>query len=151
MTAREGKRVSGDLAPADYETLAAWRFSLRRFLAFSDEAASSVGLTQQQYLAMLVIKASREPVTIGLLAEQLLVKHHSAVGLVNRLVQQELVRRVPHTSDRRKVALSITARGARTFAKLAGLQRAELRRVGPDLARIMEYFSRASDGAAHAS
>ena len=88
MTAREGKRVSGDLAPADYETLAAWRFSLRRFLAFSDEAASSVGLTQQQYLAMLVIKASREPVTIGLLAEQLLVKHHSAVGLVNRLVQQ---------------------------------------------------------------
>ena len=151
MTAREGRRASGDLAPADYETLAAWRFSLRRFLAFSDEAASSVGLTQQQYLAMLVIKASREPVTIGLLAEQLLVKHHSAVGLVNRLVQQELVRRVPHTSDRRKVALSITARGARTFAKLAGLQRAELRRVGPDLARIMEYFSRASDGAAHAS
>ena len=61
------------------------------------------------------------------------------------------MRRVPHTSDRRKLALSITARGARTFAKLAGLQRAELRRVGPDLARIMEYFSRASDGAAHAS
>ncbi|HUL94654.1 MAG TPA: MarR family transcriptional regulator [Usitatibacter sp.] len=146
MASRRTKRPAGELGPADYETLAAWRFALRRFLAFSDDAAETVGLTQQQYLAMLIIKASREPVTIGLLAEQLLVKHHSAVGLVDRLVQLGLVRRDASKLDRRKVAIRFTARGARVFARLAAMQRGELRRIGPDLARFMDFFSRASDG-----
>jgi len=150
MAARKAKQAS-ELVAADYETLAAWRYSLRRFLVFSDMAAASVGLTQQQYLAMLVIKASRVPVTVGLLAEQLMVKHHSAVGLVDRLVEQGLVRRTQSKTDRRKVAITFTARGARAFAKLAAVQRRELRRIGPDLARFMEFFSRASGGRARPS
>ena len=145
MAGRRAKQAP-ELGAADYETLAAWRYSLRRFLAFSDDAAASVGLTQQQYLALLVIKASRVPVTVGLLAEQLMVKHHSAVGLVDRLVEQGLVRRTQSKEDRRKVAITFTARGERAFAKLAAVQRGELRRIGPDLARFMEFFSRASGG-----
>src|SRR6476659_1509253 len=79
----------------EYETLAAFRYQLRQFLRFSEEAAKSVGLTPQQNQALLTIKGfpARDYVTIGELAEWLQIKHHSAVGLVNRLVAQDLVTR----------------------------------------------------------
>jgi len=131
-----------NLGPAEYRTLAAFRYTLRRFLAFSDAAASAVGLTQQQYQALLVMKARRGILSISELASQLLVKHHSAVGLVDRLEQQGLVRREPSLSDRRKVGIRLTAHGARVFAKLAASHRAELRRIGPSWGRFIKMLSR---------
>ena len=89
------KQRPANLGPAEYRTLAAFRYTLRRFLSFSDVAASAVGLTQQQYQALLVMKARSGMLSITELASQLLVKHHSAVGLVDRLEQQGLVRREP--------------------------------------------------------
>lgn len=134
---RRGK----ELSPAEYETIAAFRQMLRHFLSATDRNAEAVGLTQQQYLAMLVLKAEPGVVTIRDLAERMLVKHHSAVGLVDRLVRQKLVRRARIEGDRRQVALRLTAHGTRVFLKLANTQREELRRIGPDLGRFMAFLA----------
>jgi DNA-binding MarR family transcriptional regulator len=86
------------LSKADYEGLAAFRKALRRFLAVSEAGARAVGLTPQQHQALLSIKAGfpgRDEVSIGDLADHLLLRNHSAVGLVGRLVKAGLVQREP--------------------------------------------------------
>lgn len=140
MAARKSARAI-ELTAAEYETIAAFRYMLRRFLAVTDGNAAAAGLTQQQYQALLVIRAEPRIVTIRDLAERLLVKHHSAVGLADRLVRLKLIRRERVAGDRRRVALSLTPHGQRVFSKLANVQREELRRVGPDLGRFMAFFA----------
>jgi DNA-binding MarR family transcriptional regulator len=120
---------------AELEALAAFRYTLRQFLAFSDEAARAVGLTPQQHQALLSIQGfpSRNQVTISELAERLQIRHHSAVGLVNRLVALQLLRRVAGQTDRRQVFVRLTPAGARVLDRLSEAHRAELRRLGPQL------------------
>ncbi|HZQ75190.1 MAG TPA: MarR family transcriptional regulator [Burkholderiales bacterium] len=126
------------LATRDYAQLAAFRHSLRGFLRFSEGAAAQAGLTGQHYQAMLVLRACPEDrrVTINDLAQQLLIKHNSAVGLVDRLVEEHLVVRQPSTADRRKVELRLTERGRHLLARLAAAHRQELRRIGPIMKRF---------------
>src|SRR5665213_4384445 len=92
---RRPGRLQMPLSHSEYETLAAFRFRLRRFLNFSEQAAAAVGLTQQQYQALLAVRAHEgpEPLTISELAERMQIRHHSAVGMVDRLEQQAMVRR----------------------------------------------------------
>ena len=132
------------LTTRDYARLAAFRHALRKFLRFSEEAAAGAGLTMQHYHAMLVVRACREDeqVTINDLAQQLLIKHNSAVELVDRLVREDLVSREPSTADRRKVRVQMTQRGRQVLAKLAGTHRRELQRVGPILKRFFADLSR---------
>ena len=131
------------LGTGDYARLAAFRHALRRFLRFSEDAAGAVGLAGQHYQAMLVVRAcpSERRVTINDLAQQLLIKHNSAVGLVDRLVKLDLIAREPSPTDRRKVELRLTARGRNVLAKLAATHRAELRRIGPELERFFAGLS----------
>jgi len=119
----------------EYEMLASFRHTLRLFLSFSEEAARLVGLTPQQHQALLAIKGFRGQgqVTIGELAEALQIKHHSAVGLVDRLVEQGLATRAPAVEDRRQVRVTLSARGLDLLAELTSTHRRELRRVGPEL------------------
>ena len=139
---RAEKRFS--LTTADYARLAAFRHALRGFLRFSEDAAARAGLTTQHYHAMLVLRGwpENKRVTINDLAQQLLIKHNSAVGLVNRLVQGKLVAREASSSDRRKVELRLTIRGRQVLAQLAAVHRGELRRIGPFLARFFSEMSR---------
>ncbi len=134
------------LSRSEYEMLAAFRYKLRQFLSFSEKAAEGVGLTQQQYQALLAVRAHRGPelLTITDLAAQLLVKHHSAVGMVNRLEELGMVRRQPSPEDRRKVGIRLSRTGGRVFDRLASIHRGELQRIGPDLGRFIEYFARAA-------
>jgi DNA-binding MarR family transcriptional regulator len=127
------------LATRDYAQLASFRHALRGFLRFSEAAAAQEGLTSQHYQAMLILRGwpEGEPVSINDLAHQLLIKHNSAVGLVDRLADEGLVVREPSTVDRRKVELHLTPRGRQVLAKLAAMHRGELRRIGP----IMKRFS----------
>ena len=131
------------LAPSDSARLAAFRQALREFLRFSEEAAAAAGLTAQQYQAMLILRASPERITINTLARQLLVKHNSAVGLVDRLVQAGLILREASTADRRKVELRLSAKGRQVLAKLAGMHRRELQRIGPMLAQLVAEATQA--------
>ena len=138
------KKGTGRVTKAEYEALAAFRYSLRQFLHFSEEAAASAGLTPRQYQALLAIKGfpGRETATIGELAEQLQIAHHSAVGLVDRLGLHKLVLREPSTDDRRQVYVSLTARGIEVLDKLASAHKEELRRLGPRLNSIVNELNR---------
>ena len=128
----------------DYARLAAFRQGLREFLRFSEDAAERAGLSAQHYQAMLILRASPEdaPVSINDLAGHLLIKHNSAVGLVDRLVGEGLIVRAPSRADRRKVELRLSARGRQVLAKLAGMHRRELERIGPVLGRLIAEATR---------
>jgi DNA-binding MarR family transcriptional regulator len=132
------------LSTPDYARLAAFRHALREFLRFSEDAAASVGLTSQHYQAMLVLRAAEEgaPVAISELAQHLLIKHNSAVGLVDRLVRDGFVKRESSKGDRRKVELRLSARGRAVLARLAAMHRAELNRMGPELRRVIAQAGR---------
>jgi len=128
------------VARNDYVALASFRHALRGFLHFSAGAAQEAGLSPQQHQALLAIKgrAEGEALTVGLLAEQLFLKHHSAVGLVDRLVKKRLLKRSPSPEDKRKVLVSLTAQGEALIDRLSATHRAELRRIGPELRRWLE-------------
>jgi DNA-binding MarR family transcriptional regulator len=98
------------LTAADYQALGAFRHALRKFLAFSEAGARALDLTPQQHQALLAIRAHTgvEAMTVGELAETLLIKNHSAVGLVARLVERGLVVRRTSAEDRRRVLLDLT-------------------------------------------
>ena len=131
------------IAKRHYELLALLRYKLRGFLQFSGEAAAAVGLTPQQHQALLAIKGfpGRDRVSVGDLAERLHLKHHSAVGLVDRLAARQLVKRTPAKDDRRRVEISLTARGEALLGKLSAAHLAELRQQGPELRRLLELIS----------
>lgn len=123
----------------DYETLAAFRYQLRKFFNFSERAAESHGLASQQYLALLSIEGfpGRDFVTVGELADRLQIVHHSAVGLVNRLQNKGWVKRVPDEGDRRKILVKLTRSGLIKLEKLAAIHHQELQTVGPLLVGLL--------------
>jgi DNA-binding MarR family transcriptional regulator len=131
----------------DYETLAEFRYALRCYLRFSENEAESVGLTLQQHQALLFIIGypGREQVTIGELAERLQVRHHSAVGLVDRLEEQGLVKRIPNAEDRRQVFIGLTEKGFAVLESLANTHREELRSMGPQLCNLLEQITKLAD------
>jgi DNA-binding MarR family transcriptional regulator len=128
------------LTDAEYKSLAGFRFALRRFFAFSEDVAVSVGLTPQQYQAMLAIRAhgSTDPMSVGDLAGQLFIRHHSAVGLVDRLEARGLAIRQENQRDRRVVCLVLTQRGEGLLRSLAATHRAELLRMRSEVIGILE-------------
>jgi DNA-binding MarR family transcriptional regulator len=147
MRLRKAEEKLG-LTTRDYAELAAFRRALRQFLHFSEAAAADAGLTTRHYQAMLVLRAAPEDqhVSINDLAQELLIKHNSAVELVDRLVRERLVLRNLSATDRRKVELHLTGRGRQVLAKLAATHRAELERIGPGLRRFFsELTQRAHD------
>jgi len=130
------------LTKTDFELLAAFRFALRQFLQFSESAATQAGVTAKQYQALLAIKGfpDRDHVTISELAKQLQVRHHSAVGLADRLVARKLVARQTSAADRRQVYLRLTVRGERVLGSLAAAHREQLHRIGSQLTRLVKWL-----------
>ena len=139
---RGARAKAGAATPtaADYRALAGFRHALRKFLAFSEEAAREVGLTPQQHQALLAIIGSPEPdaVTVGGLAERLLLKHHSAVELVDRLVELDLLKRSKDPADRRRVILKLTGKARGLLVSLSATHLQELRRIRPVLATLLD-------------
>ena len=124
---------------AEYETLAELRYSLRQFLHFSEEAAQRAGVTPQQHQALLAIKGFRGGgITIGELAERLQVRHHSAVGLVDRLVLKKFVARQHLAKDRRQVTLELTELGDQMLENLSAAHKEQLHRIGPQIESLLK-------------
>ncbi|MGO8700787.1 MAG: MarR family transcriptional regulator [Limisphaerales bacterium] len=132
------------LTKSDYETLAAFRYALRRFIHFSEGAANAAAITPQQHQALLAIKGfpARDKITVGELAERLQLRHHSAVGLADRLMVEKLVTRLPSAEDRRQVLLQLTRRGEEVLEKLSAVHREELKRIGPEISQLLGRFGR---------
>lgn len=117
-----------------YRVLEEFRYDIRRFLNFSERAARRVGVEPHQHQALLAIKAAQGTnATVGFLAERLLIRHHSAVELSDRLEKKHLIRRSRGEADRREVFLSLTGKGERLLQQLSELHRNELQTTGPRL------------------
>jgi len=130
-----GGGVSGapPLSDGDFERLLAFRDGLRRFLRWSEEQARGVGLTGPQHQLLLAVRGHGHPPSIGEVAEHLLLRHHSAVELVDRAERAGLVARHPDPDDQRVVRLRLTAEGE---ARLVALTEAHLE----ELSRLRARF-----------
>jgi len=119
--------------------LADFRYRLRKFLGFSENAAIEHGVTPQQYQAMLSIHGcpGRDWVTVGELAEQMQIEHHSAGGLAKRMETADLVHRSVSESDRRSVRLKLTKKGLGILNQLIRAHQDELSIVGPDIISLL--------------
>jgi DNA-binding MarR family transcriptional regulator len=126
----------------DYAALARFRYELRKFQAFSKAAAKTAGLTPQQHQALLIVRGFSDhgPVSVGDLAEFLLIRPHTAVELVDRMTRLELLARVVDHSDGRRVLVKLTKEGERRLQKLSQTNLKELRAIGPTLTRMLETF-----------
>jgi DNA-binding MarR family transcriptional regulator len=127
-----------DLEEADYRRLLHFRTGLRRFLHWSEEQAEKVGLTPAQHQLLLAVRghAGEQGPTIGDVAGYLMLRHHSAVGLVDRAVRAELVERREDPGDRRVVRLRLTPAGGRILQQLSALHLEEIRRLAPSIQEI---------------
>lgn len=124
-------RSRARLNDADYRALADWRYALRRFLRSSAEITRKAGVSATQYQLLLFIRgASGGVLTIAEIAEKLQVRHHSAVGLVDRCEDAGLVRRRRDPTNRRRVLVQTTRRGAALLQRLAAAHFSTIERLG---------------------
>ena len=133
----------------DYASLAEFRYQIRRFLHFSELAVRAAGLEPQQHQLLLALRglaASNEPASIGALAERLQIQHHSAVELIDRLVDRCFVTRSRAPADRRQVLIHLTGRGEAELEKLAFCHLDELEKNGPALVAALETLIRRNNG-----
>jgi Transcriptional regulators len=123
----------------DYQALAEFRYQIRRFIRFSEQAARSAGIEPQQHQLLLAIKglpASLRP-TIRTLADRMQLHHHSAVELIDRLEKAGMVNRSRSDVDRREVLIGLSQKGERLLRGLSLYHHDELRDSGPALAQTL--------------
>jgi DNA-binding MarR family transcriptional regulator len=123
----------------EYERLHEFRYVIRRFLHFSEQAAREAGIDPQQHQLLLTIQArgAGAGVAIGEIAERLQVRHHSAVELVDRAAARSVVRRETSEIDRRQVLVSLTPEGVRVLRVLSAAHIEELRQAAPALVQVL--------------
>jgi DNA-binding MarR family transcriptional regulator len=129
-----------DLDDADYRRLLQFRIGLRRFLHWSEEQAEKAGLRPAQHQLLLAVRGheGEQGPTIGDVAGYLLLRHHSAVGLVDRAVKAGLVERHEDSGDRRVVRLRLTPLGAGTLQQLSAAHLEEIQRLTPRIQEISQ-------------
>ena len=132
--------MPAELEDEDYRRLLQFRVDLRRFLHWSEEQAEKVGVTPAQHQLLLAIRGhtGAEGPTIGDVAGYLVLRHHSAVGLVDRAVKAGLIERREDPADRRVVRLTLSALGLRTLELLTELHLEEIKRLAPRIQLISE-------------
>lgn len=118
-----------------YARLLALRTQMRHFERWSEQQARAAGLTAAQHQLLLAIRGHGNPKgpTVGELADYLLLRHHSVVGLIDRAELIGLVSRVRDDKDHRVVRLQLTEDGARRLEALSALHVEELNRIGTKL------------------
>jgi DNA-binding MarR family transcriptional regulator len=131
---------------AHLQRLAEFRFQLRRFLHVSQAAAERLGLHNQQYQMLQCVRGMPEGIlpSIANVAERMLLKHNSTVELVDRTIEQGLLRRLGDEADHRRILLRVTPQGEHILATLAEFHTRELEQSGPELVRAL-------DGIVHAA
>jgi DNA-binding MarR family transcriptional regulator len=129
-----------DLTLSDYQALAEFRYQIRKYLHFSEQTIHAGGLERQQYLFMLAIKGVPDGSRprIRDIADRMLIQHHSAVELVNRLEVGGYVRRQRAQEDKREVLLELTSKGERVLHELVHRHYKELRTAGQTLVAALQ-------------
>jgi DNA-binding MarR family transcriptional regulator len=129
-----------DVSLAAYRRLAEFRHQIRQFLHVSEQAARTNGIEPQQHQLMLAIKGLPEGArpTVTTLAQRLCLKHHSAVELVNRLVERGAAMRRQSQEDRREVLVELTPLGEEILEKLKELHMQELQTKSLELCKDLQ-------------
>jgi DNA-binding MarR family transcriptional regulator len=132
------------LTLSDYQALAEFRYQIRKFLHFSEQAVQAAGLERGQYQLMLAIKGIPDGVRprIRELADRMQIQHHSTVELINRLEAGGFVRRERAQDDRREVLLALTPKGDRVLEELALHHHEELSEAAPSLVAALRRLMR---------
>jgi DNA-binding MarR family transcriptional regulator len=134
-----------ELSDEDYQRLLEFRTAIRRFLSYSKKQAEMVGLTPTQHQLLLAIRGSKSAgPTIGEVADCLLIRHHSAVELVDRAEIAGFVQRRTDADDQRVVRLALTRSGAKKLERISAANLREIGRLGPrfqDVRRAIERLS----------
>lgn len=135
MPRKRGERALSD---DDYRRLLEFRISVRKFLSYSKEQAESVGLTPTQHQLLLAVRGHPEPggPTIGDVAECLMVKHHSAVELIDRSAKAGLIERRPDPRDQRAVRLVLTRTGRAKLERISRANLAEIARLDDEYPEV---------------
>ena len=128
--------------PEDAKLMANFRHLVRQFFVFSETTAKAEGISAQNHRALLAIKVSDGKPTLAELADALVIKHHSAVELVNRLVRAGLVARKHDKSDHRRVTIELTALGENKVSTISSRNRRELARLAPHLKDVLTQLER---------
>ena len=130
------------LTDEDYARLLQFRTRLREFQRWSEERAAAEGLTAAQHQLLLAIRGhvGPQPPTMGEVAASLLIRHHTAVGLVDRAQGLGLVRRCPDDRDHRVVRLELTAAGRAKLRALSQQHLEELERLAPALGAALDQL-----------
>lgn len=138
--------MKDDLTDADYEALSNLRYTLRSFMDFSASAAQQEGLPAQQHQALLAIRGHRgvETMTVGALAERLLIAPHSATELVGRLAAAGYVSRHADPADKRRQTLALTEKADSVLNRLTATHLTEIRELAPQLIDILRGLQRDS-------
>ncbi len=120
--------------------MAEFRYQLRRFLHASQLAAEKMGLRPQQYQVLQCVVGMPDGIvpTIVNVARRMLLKHNSAVELVDRAIEKGLLRRAADSADHRRILLHVTPQGERILASLAAIHARELKQSGPELVRALD-------------
>jgi DNA-binding MarR family transcriptional regulator len=132
----------------DYRALAEFRYQLRRFLRFSEQAARAAGLEPQHHQLLMAIKGfplDKKP-TIGVIAERMQLEHHSTVELIDRLEERGLVRRYRDKLDRRQVLVRVTPAAGEMLAELSARHLTHLGSVGPAFIRVLRTIMTEASG-----
>jgi DNA-binding MarR family transcriptional regulator len=126
-----------ELSQEDYERLLAFRTGLRKFMHWSETRARDAGLSPAQYQLLVAVKGHGQPPTVGELAGYLLLKHHSAVELIDRAEDAGLVKRAGDVADGRVIRVVLTELGEDKLRMLAPVHLDELRRLAPVLDELI--------------
>ena len=135
---RKTQKVQSAISQGDYEILAAFRFELRRFLNFSEQAAKALGMTPQQHQSLLAIRASSNGMlSIGDLADQMFIQPHTASEMADRMVSLGWLERRPDPDDRRRVGLGLTATAESMLGRMSTTHRDEVVRIRGSLTDLL--------------
>jgi DNA-binding MarR family transcriptional regulator len=130
-----------DVSATQYRALSEFRYHIRKFLNFSENAARSAGVEPQQHQLLLAVKGFAGEgggPTVGYLAERLQLRHHSTVELIDRMEKRMMVCRRVGEEDRRRVIVSLTKAGESLLRKLSSEHIAEIRQMGPGLVAALQ-------------
>ena len=130
------------LSAQQFAAIAAFRYELRRFLAFSEAAAAAVGLPAQQHQALLTLMGHAGAPSVGLLAEHLMIAPHTAAELVSRMVEAGLIEKTASAQDRRRMELRATPKAQALMHRLTAAHLKEIETLEPALARALGRLSR---------
>jgi DNA-binding MarR family transcriptional regulator len=123
----------------EIQLLAKFRYEIRRFLQFSEQAAAAAGLQPQQHQLLLQIAGVPDDtlVTISHIADVMGLRHHTIVELSKRCELAGLVRRTHDLNDRRCVVLELTVQGRGALRQLSEVHAQQLRELAPSLIQAL--------------